>query len=114
MALRVNGDRDLSVEVQEHEAPLVAPEATPRLPRTPEFAQRKQSESTQAFLASIVESSDDSIIGTDLDGTIFGRDPDPIDLATGMAADLPLGVWDRLLLPRDGEGVQAFQGSFGL
>jgi PAS domain S-box-containing protein len=32
---------------------------------------RKQSESMQAFLASIVESSDDSIVGTDLDGQIM-------------------------------------------
>jgi prepilin-type N-terminal cleavage/methylation domain-containing protein/prepilin-type processing-associated H-X9-DG protein len=50
----------------------------------------------------------------DLDGTIFGRNPEPIDLPTGMGAGLPLGVWDRLLLPRDGEKVQAYEGSFGL
>ena len=33
--------------------------------------ERKQAEKMQAFLASIVESSDDSIIGTDLDGRIL-------------------------------------------
>ena len=43
----------------------------------------------------------------DLDGTILGSDPVPIDLATGIASGLPLGVWDRLVLPRDGEIVQA-------
>jgi prepilin-type processing-associated H-X9-DG protein len=43
----------------------------------------------------------------DLDGTILGSDPVPIDLATGIADGLSLGVWDRLVLPRDGEVVQA-------
>jgi two-component system NtrC family sensor kinase len=35
-----------------------------------DYTERKQFESTQAFLASIVESSDDSIIGSDLEGKI--------------------------------------------
>lgn len=51
----------------------------------------------------------------EMDGTSGGSpDPDPIRLSIGMDAGLPLGVWDRLLLPRDGESVQAHQASFGL
>jgi prepilin-type N-terminal cleavage/methylation domain-containing protein/prepilin-type processing-associated H-X9-DG protein len=41
-------------------------------------------------------------------------DPDPIRLSVAQDAGLPLGVWDRLLLPRDGEPVQAYQGGSGL
>jgi PAS domain S-box-containing protein len=36
-----------------------------------DVTERKQAEKVRAFLASIVESSDDSIIGTDLDGSIL-------------------------------------------
>jgi prepilin-type N-terminal cleavage/methylation domain-containing protein/prepilin-type processing-associated H-X9-DG protein len=51
----------------------------------------------------------------ELDGTPAGSpDPDPIRLSVGLDAGLPLGVWDRLMLPRDGEAVQAHQASFGL
>jgi prepilin-type N-terminal cleavage/methylation domain-containing protein/prepilin-type processing-associated H-X9-DG protein len=49
-----------------------------------------------------------------LDGTVFGKNPEPINLEEGVAAGLPLGVWDRLMLPRDGEAVQASEGGFGL
>lgn len=33
-------------------------------------------------------------------------DPDPINIKTAQTNNLPLGVWDRLLLPRDGEAVE--------
>jgi two-component system NtrC family sensor kinase len=36
-----------------------------------DYTERKQAEIAQAYLASIVESSDDSIVGSDLDGTIL-------------------------------------------
>ncbi len=51
----------------------------------------------------------------DLDGTPHGSvNPDPIRLSIGLDSGLPLGVWDRLLLPRDGDAVQVHQASFGL
>jgi prepilin-type N-terminal cleavage/methylation domain-containing protein/prepilin-type processing-associated H-X9-DG protein len=51
----------------------------------------------------------------DLDGTPAGSpESNPRNLEEGKVNGLPLGVWDRLLLPRDGESVQAHQGSFGL
>jgi prepilin-type N-terminal cleavage/methylation domain-containing protein len=34
-------------------------------------------------------------------------DPDPVNITAAQDAGLELGIWDRLLLPRDGEPVQA-------
>jgi prepilin-type processing-associated H-X9-DG protein len=35
-------------------------------------------------------------------------DPNPVNIDAAKAANLPLGIWDRLVLPRDGEAVGAF------
>jgi prepilin-type N-terminal cleavage/methylation domain-containing protein len=47
------------------------------------------------------------ITDPDTDGTVVGSDPVPISLEEGLANGLSLGVWDRLVLPRDGIVVQA-------
>jgi prepilin-type N-terminal cleavage/methylation domain-containing protein len=33
-------------------------------------------------------------------------DPVPVNIEAGKSANMPLGIWDRLLLPRDGEAVE--------
>jgi len=45
----------------------------------------------------------------------FGSgNPNPETMWDAINQGLPWGVWDRLLLPRDGESAQAHQASFGL
>jgi two-component system, sensor histidine kinase and response regulator len=51
--------------------PIDAGKATRLIGIAQDVTERKQAEKARAFLASIVESSDDSIIGTDLDGRIL-------------------------------------------
>jgi prepilin-type processing-associated H-X9-DG protein len=54
------------------------------------------------------------ITDPDIEGTLPGIDPSPRDIFDAIGSGAPLGVWDRLLLPRDGEAVQATDGSAGL
>src|SRR6185295_9919704 len=61
---------------------------------------RKQAESMQAFLASIVESSDDSIVGTDLDGTIMSWNQGAEKLF-GYNAGEAIGKLITMLFPPD-------------
>ena len=51
------------------------------------------------------------ITDPDVEGTMSGVDPSPRDIYDGIQLGAPLGVWDRLVLPRDGEVVQATEGS---
>ena len=60
--------------------------------------ERKQAEGMRAFLASIVESSDDSIIGTDLDGKILSWNQGSEKLF-GYRAEEVLGKHITLLFP---------------
>ena len=60
--------------------------------------ERKQAESMRAFLASIVESSDDSIIGTDLDGKILSWNRGSEKLF-GYVAEEAIGKHITMLFP---------------
>jgi two-component system sensor histidine kinase/response regulator len=62
--------------------------------------ERKQAAKAQAFLASIVESSDDSIIGTDLDGKILSWNQSAERLF-GYHAEEAIGKLITLLFPKD-------------
>jgi len=62
--------------------------------------ERKQAESMQAFLASIVESSDDSIVGTDLDGSIMSWNQGAEKLF-GYTAREAIGKLITMLFPPD-------------
>jgi prepilin-type N-terminal cleavage/methylation domain-containing protein/prepilin-type processing-associated H-X9-DG protein len=44
------------------------------------------------------------------EGSTFGVEPVPFNMADAQAMGLEWGVWDRLLLPRDGETVQVHDG----
>ena len=62
--------------------------------------ERKQAESMQAFLASIVESSDDSIVGTDLNGRIVSWNQGAEKLF-GYTAGEAIGKLITMLFPQD-------------
>ena len=62
--------------------------------------ERKQAESMQAFLASIVESSDDSIVGTDLNGRIMSWNQGAEKLF-GYTAGEAIGKLITMLFPQD-------------
>jgi two-component system, sensor histidine kinase and response regulator len=62
--------------------------------------ERKQAESMQAFLASIVESSDDSIVGTDLNGRIMSWNQGSEKLF-GYTAEEAIGRLITMLFPQD-------------
>src|ERR1041384_186770 len=62
--------------------------------------ERKQSERMQAFLASIVESSDDSIVGTDLDGKIMSWNQGA-EKQFGYTAEEALGKLITIMFPAD-------------
>jgi two-component system, sensor histidine kinase and response regulator len=62
--------------------------------------ERKQAERMQAFLASIVESSDDSIVGTDLNGRIVSWNQGAEKLF-GYAAGEATGKFITMLFPKD-------------
>jgi PAS domain S-box-containing protein len=63
-----------------------------------DVTERKQAEKMRAFLASIVESSDDSIIGTDLDGRILSWNQGAEQLF-GFTAEEAIGKHITLLFP---------------
>jgi len=63
-----------------------------------DVTERKQAEKMRAFLASIVESSDDSIIGTDLDGRILSWNQGAEKLF-GFTAEEAIGKLITLLFP---------------
>jgi len=62
--------------------------------------ERKQAERMQAFLASIVESSDDSIVGTDLNGRVVSWNQGAEKLF-GYAAGEAIGKLITMLFPKD-------------
>ena len=62
--------------------------------------ERKKAESMQAFLASIVESSDDSIVGTDLNGRIMSWNQGAEKLF-GYTAEEAIGKLITMLFPQD-------------
>ncbi|HSP66729.1 MAG TPA: response regulator [Bryobacteraceae bacterium] len=62
--------------------------------------ERKQAESMQAFLASIVESSDDSIVGTDLNGRIMSWNQGAEKLF-GYTPGEAIGKLITMLFPKD-------------
>ena len=63
-----------------------------------DITERKQAEKMRAFLASIVESSDDSIIGTNLDGKILSWNKGA-EILFGYSAEEALGKHITLLFP---------------
>ncbi|HEY2844581.1 MAG TPA: response regulator [Bryobacteraceae bacterium] len=71
---------------------------------------RKYAERTQAFLASIVESSDDSIVGTDLDGRVASWNRGAERLF-GYTAEEAIGKLITMLFPQDRQSdyVQVLQ-----
>ena len=70
-----------------------------------DVTERKQVEKSRAFLASIVESSDDSIVGTDLENNILSWNHGAERLF-GYSVDEALGKHIRLLFP-PGPGADA-------
>ncbi len=78
--------------------PTEAGSATRLIGIAQDVTERKQAEKMRAFLASIVESSDDSIIGTDLDGRILSWNLGAETLF-GYTAEEALGKHITLLFP---------------
>ena len=72
---------------------------------SPELEEQKNAEKDRAFLATIVESSHDSIIGKDLDGIISSRNVGAERLFGYTAAEV-IGRSITLLMPTDRRGEE--------
>ena len=65
-----------------------------------DITERKQAEDASAFLAAIVQSSDDSIVGSNLDGTILSWNASS-ERFWGYTAEEAIGKSNSILFPAD-------------
>ena len=71
-----------------------------------DITHRKQAEEASAFLAAIVQSSDDSIVGSDLEGTILSWNASS-ERFWGYAAEEAIGKSNTILFPPDRQNEYA-------